>query len=425
LGYLEAILAVLHGFVGSISFDTDAARGRVTMRSTGGPIAYQFSWTVEPGRVVFGGFGHSEGQPTYQVAIVTLAQLVALHHCVATAQTSEIIAQWYALIDAMEAAEPRANQDAGWDKRTIAGACATPTIRAHIERMSGALNHAMRFHLPLLAPGDSIPPLSERGLVVTAPDVLSVGDGRTHTLPGAVLLQPGGMPGRAGMPVPAGTTTGSLPETGGSDATTIVPERATRPARPARRRTKASPSESPSVVPAGSAATPAPATSAPPSGAPVPTPTPTPTSVAGSTDRAERLLSACLLHRWDVLRPKKMATRIAFPHAADRAVWEERVRSLVERAWQVTDTEEVAGIASQILKLLGIPERANVPRGLSNPVDNGTAGERAVDDPPLTVAGVSVALRTTTEDQPVEEDRIEGADPPGIDVDLTGRQLML
>ncbi len=263
------------------------------MRSTGGPTTYEFTWAVEPGRVVFGGFGHSEGQPTYQAAIVGLTQLVALHHCITTPQTSEIIEQWYALIVAMEAAYPRANQDAGWDKRTIEGACANPTIRAHIERVSDALYHAMRFHLPALIPGDSIPPLSERGLVITAPDVLNFGEGRTRKLPGAVLLQPGGAAERLGPPAPAGTTTGSLAETrdlGAADAST---ERPSRPAREARRRTKALPSKPPTASPAAPVATPTPATptsatSAPPSGAPLPPSTPTPASTPRKGLRAAR-----------------------------------------------------------------------------------------------------------------------------------------
>ncbi len=95
-------------------------------------------------------------------------------------------------------------------------------------------------------------------------------------------------------------------------------------------------------------------------------------------DRAERLLSACLLHRWDVLRPKKMAARIAFPHAADRALWEEQVQPLVERAWLVTDTEDVVGIASEILKLdryAGDGERATRPVQPRKQRHGGRAGD--------------------------------------------------
>lgn len=141
--------------------------------------------------------------------------------------------------------------------------------------------------------------------------------------------------------------------------------------------------------------------------------------------RAERLLSACLLHRWDVLRPKKTASRIAFPQAADCALWEERIRPLVERAWLVSDTEDVAAIASEILKLIGLAETASAPRGLSNPIDSGTAGERAADDQPLSVAGTSADSRTTADDPPIGEDSVEGADPPGVDVDLTRGNLLL
>lgn len=278
MGYVEAVLAILHGIVGTIAFDAGAAKGRVTMRSTGGPTAYEFSWSVEPGRVVFGGFGHSDGQPTYQAAIVGLAQLVALHRCGATPQSNEAVEQWYALVAAMEAAHPRANLDAGWDKRTIEGACANATIRAHIERVSDALYHAMRFHLPALVLGDSIPPLRERGLVITAPDVLSFGEGRTHKLPGSALLQPDGCAVALEAPAPSKTTAGGSAEARDLDTTTTAPEPSAEPT-PRARRAKAAAAETASPPPPEApAATPNPATSAPPPGAPASTPAPTPIS---------------------------------------------------------------------------------------------------------------------------------------------------
>jgi hypothetical protein len=141
--------------------------------------------------------------------------------------------------------------------------------------------------------------------------------------------------------------------------------------------------------------------------------------------RADRLLSACLLHRWDVLRPKPSASRIALPHAADRTLWEMQIRPLVECAWLVTDTDEVAAIASEILTLLGIPETASTPASLSNPIGRGALGERAADDQPLSVAGAAIGSPTTADDGPVGEDSVEGADPPGIDVDLTSGHLLL
>jgi len=270
MGYVEAVLAILHGIVGTIAFDPGAARGRVSMRSTGGPTAYEFSWSVEPGRVVFGGFGHSDGQPTYQAAIVGLAQLIALHRCGATPQSNEVVEQWYALVAAMEATYPRANLDAGWDKRTIEGACANTTIRAHIERVSDALYYAIRFHLPALPPGDGMPPLRERGLVITAPDVLSFDEGRAHKLPGSVLLQSDGR--TVALDPPPETTAGESAESSGSDITDTAPERSAEPAPRARRRAKAA--AEPASPPAP-AATPNPATSAPPE-APVSPPAPAP-----------------------------------------------------------------------------------------------------------------------------------------------------
>lgn len=281
MGYVEAVLAILHGIVGTIAFDPGAAKGRVSMRSTGGPTAYAFSWSVEPGRVVFGGFGHSDGQPTYQAAIVGLAQLIALHRCGATPQSNEAVEQWYAFVAAMEATYPRANLDAGWDKRTLEGACANATIRAHIERVSDALYHAMRFHLPALLPGDSISPLRERGIVITAPDILSFGEGQAHKLPGSVLLQPDRRAAALDTPASPETTTGSSAEVGSSDAkgTASEPPAPSVPAAAApggRRRAKAAAEPASPSAPAAPAAPPNPATSAPPPETPVSPPDPIP-----------------------------------------------------------------------------------------------------------------------------------------------------
>jgi hypothetical protein len=190
MGYVEALLGVLLGIVGTIAYDASALRGRVSMRSTGGPSVYDFSWKEEPGRVVLGGFGHSEGQATYQAAIVGLAQLIALHRCGPSPQTGEIVTRWYMLIDAMEAAYARVNQDTGWPSRTIAEAAASPAILLHIKGVADALYHAMRYQLPALEAGAAVPRLAERGLVVTAPDVLMAGEGRATTLPGSVLINP-------------------------------------------------------------------------------------------------------------------------------------------------------------------------------------------------------------------------------------------
>lgn len=71
--------------------------------------------------------------------------------------------------------------------------------------------------------------------------------------------------------------------------------------------------------------------------------------------REQRLLSACLLHRWDVLRPRGTASRIVFLAPDEGATWEQ-IRPLVEQSWRVATTGEVSHIALDILRLIGIPD---------------------------------------------------------------------
>ena len=144
------------------------------------------------------------------------------------------------------------------------------------------------------------------------------------------------------------------------------------------------------------------------------------------TDRVRRLLSACLLHRWDVLRPKKAAARITFLNADDWGLWEEQIRPLVEMAWLATDAERVCAIASEILKLIGVPASMRAS-GLPNPLDTSPTGERTADDQPITIPSESVpCIRLPdVDDSPVGEESVDGADPPGVDVDLTRGHLFL
>ena len=190
LGYVEAVLAVLYGIVGVITYDPPGLNGRVTMRSTGGPTAYHFAWRTETGRLLIGGFGHSDGLATYQSAVVALVQLVVQHRVSPSSQTDELVTRWYALVDAMEAAHPRVNHDAGWSRAAIGAACGNATIRAHIERVCDSLYYAMRYHLPTLPEGASVPTLVERGVLVQSLDPLSVSEGASVTLPGTILINP-------------------------------------------------------------------------------------------------------------------------------------------------------------------------------------------------------------------------------------------
>src|SRR6266540_1896731 len=101
LGYVQAVLAVLFGVVTTISYDAPGSAGRVSMRSTGGSTLYNFSWSEERERLMLGGFIHG-GHPTYQVAVVGLCQAIAAYRCGATAPYDELVATWYALVQAMD-----------------------------------------------------------------------------------------------------------------------------------------------------------------------------------------------------------------------------------------------------------------------------------------------------------------------------------
>jgi hypothetical protein len=142
----------------------------------------------------------------------------------------------------------------------------------------------------------------------------------------------------------------------------------------------------------------------------------------------DRLIAACLLHRWDVLRPKKAAARVMFDDPATRELWDARVRSLVEEAWAASESERVVEIAIEILKLAGVPEdRAASAMGMPrNPLDAAPTGKRDGDDQPITSPVVPGTAMPGADDLVSEEvDRAGGGDPPGVDFDLTRGHMFM
>jgi MoxR-like ATPase len=265
LGYVEAVLAVLFGIVGVITYDHAGRLGRVTMRSSGGPTAYHFAWRIEDGRVLIGGFDHSDGQATYQAAVVALCQLVVQHRAMPSAQTEELVHRWYALVTTMESTNPRANHDAGWSRADIGAACANPHIRAHIERVCDSLSYAMRYHLPSLAHGAPVPPLVERGVLVQSADPLDASEGNSTPLPGAILIHPdaAGLTPTAGAPMlPPVLAPPSASDT--ADGTAPLAPPAPRARKGAAARAAASASSTPDTNPPDEPSLPRARASAPP-----------------------------------------------------------------------------------------------------------------------------------------------------------------
>lgn len=141
----------------------------------------------------------------------------------------------------------------------------------------------------------------------------------------------------------------------------------------------------------------------------------------------QRLISACLLHRWDTLRPKKAAPRVTFADAATHALWEERLRPLVEEAWAAGESERVIEIALEILAIVGVPEDAKASgMGMpTNPMDASPRGERGDDDGPISPPSVPIFTPPGADDAPGEETESASGDPPGVDFDLTRGHMFL
>jgi hypothetical protein len=75
--------------------------------------------------------------------------------------------------------------------------------------------------------------------------------------------------------------------------------------------------------------------------------------------RVNVTLNACLFWRWANRFPGSFERRYRFHTEDDRRFWEGEIRPLVEESWVVPTTAEVADIALEILRRLGVPEGAS------------------------------------------------------------------
>jgi len=135
-------------------------------------------------------------------------------------------------------------------------------------------------------------------------------------------------------------------------------------------------------------------------------------------DRGALLLNACLFHRWDHERPAGTASLLALP-GADGALWATEVRPRVEEAWAAADTARVAVLAREILRLVGVPERAPTERlrGLMTGAgDHPVRGRRRPGDAPLDAGAVPSPAVADDAPRPGlgEDPDLSG---PGADID--------
>lgn len=255
LGYLQAVLSVLHLFPVHMSYDTLGLVGRLTGKSTD---LYHLSWNEAEGvECLQGGFIYG-GKPNYQSAVLGLAQAIAMYLSGEHLQSEEIVTSWCALLHAMDEAFPRTSREWGWSETDISSACSREPMHSRILRVCDALRASMQYHLaatsrrevsvcmdPVVEPDEglsvslegwklldaafiestaaSVPPLPTPRPVEAAPSTsLMPGATKTSGLSGSPASGPGKPPvrptslratpaPRAGAPV--GTTT-SVPRPG-------------------------------------------------------------------------------------------------------------------------------------------------------------------------------------------------------------------
>jgi hypothetical protein len=245
LGYVQAVLAALHGVVRLFSYDAPGLTGRAALRSIGRSITYHFTWNDDhtANQFLLGGFTHSAGKPTYQAALLALVQAVALYRSGQTGQSAELVERWYSLVQTMERAYPRRFPEMGWEKPLVRSACTHSECRVAILRVCDALRMCLSFRLPDLA---------RRETGVTAEELVPTSAGTTIIVPGTVLLNPAGIEATKPAPPEAAPSIVAPPEPLASTASppSVSPIPAPRRTRTRKPKAEVAPRTAPDALPA-------------------------------------------------------------------------------------------------------------------------------------------------------------------------------
>lgn len=149
MGYVKAIASLLQGAVQQVEIGPYAAGGRIAWRLSGREL--ELSWRYDKDSsgdpLVVGGFAHSDGKPTYQVAVIglvwRLAQLAAGSGS-ADALAEELCQRWWDLVRAMDEFAPRTSPTP-WDVGDIQRAFINSEgVRACVERVCDSLEWSLR-----------------------------------------------------------------------------------------------------------------------------------------------------------------------------------------------------------------------------------------------------------------------------------------
>lgn len=142
-----------------------------------------------------------------------------------------------------------------------------------------------------------------------------------------------------------------------------------------------------------------------------------------------RLLAACLLHRWDEVRPRRESPRVTFRKDSEGyALWD-KIRPLVENSWSAPTCARVAEIAEEILGMIGVPVDDDRLGDTLPALDEGAgaggqpSNERDPDDRAERVPGNADDKDDDDPDEP--GGRGTHGQPPAADIDPSeGTRLM-
>jgi hypothetical protein len=144
LGYLQAVLSVLHFCPVHMSYDAPGLVGRMEAKGT---EMYHFSWNESDGvECQQGGFIYG-GKPNYYSAMLGLAQSIAMYLSGERFRSGEVVAAWCKLLTLMDATFPRTSREWGWSEKAISDACVQEPTRHAILRVCDALRSTMQYHL--------------------------------------------------------------------------------------------------------------------------------------------------------------------------------------------------------------------------------------------------------------------------------------
>jgi hypothetical protein len=148
------------------------------------------------------------------------------------------------------------------------------------------------------------------------------------------------------------------------------------------------------------------------------------------SSREDRLLNACLFWRWDSYRPSETPSRWRWADAEEQ-LWEEQIRPLVEEAWAAPSAARVAEIALDILRRLGMPERAGtagrtlLPSDLVSIVGGASALGRDASDAPLGGAGMDSSSPGARDAEDETSASSDASEPPVVDHDPSAGNIWM